>query len=83
MLKDNVTEIDTFTKKREIMEELNKLLEGNEQKLMDAMMSKFYDLPKIKCQSLMEGKIENLSMDDIKRIKRKVKQVVEYRSIIL
>ena len=83
MLKANVTEIDVFKKKNEIMEELNKLMEGNEQKLMDAMVSKFYDLPRIKCQSLMEGKIENLSMDDIKRVKRRVTEVLEYRSIIL
>ena len=83
MLKDNVTEIDVFKKKNEIMEELNKLMEGNEQKLMDAMIAKFYDLPRIKCQSLMEGKIENLSMDDIKRVKRRVKEVLDYRSIIL
>ena len=83
MLKDNVTEIDVFKKKNEIMEELNKLLEGNEQRLMDSMMAKFYDLSRIKCQALMEGKIEALSMDDIKRVKRRVKEVLDYRSIIL
>ena len=73
------------TKERKLstLEELNKMMEGNEQKLMDAMMSKFYDLPPVKCKAMMQGHVHMLSKFDIEKVKRKIKEVVDYKEIIL
>ena len=73
------------TKERKLstLDELNKMMEGNEQKLMDAMMSKFYDLPPVKCKAMMQGHVHMLSKFDIEKVKRKIKEVVDYKEIIL
>jgi len=81
--KDHVVEIGEVTKKEAILLELNTMMSGNEEILMTAMMSKFYGLPAVKCDALMQGKVHLLSMDDIKRIKRRIKETLDYKAIIL
>ena len=73
----------TQARKTTILEELNKMMQGNEQKLMDAMMSKFYDLPVVKCKAMMQGHVHMLSKFDIEKVRRKIKEVVDYKEIIL